>query len=62
MEEGRRDVALYVLNNTPWVVKAMQICWEMLGAIENEKRGSQSKLQILEEARKRSVFVGVTEN
>ena len=37
-EEGRTDVALCVLNNTPRAVKAMQTCWEMLGAVENEKR------------------------
>lgn len=58
MEEGRTDVALYVLNNTPRAVKAMQTCWEMVDAVENEKRESQSRLQILEEARKKKCVSG----
>ena len=61
MEEGRADVALYVLNNTPQAVKAMQTCWEMVDAVENEKRESQSRL-FWKKLKKRSVFLGVTEN
>ena len=58
MEEGRTDVALYVLNNTPRAVKAMQTCWEMLDDVENEKRESQTKLQIWDEARKKKCVPG----
>ena len=58
MEEGRTDVALDVLNNTPRAVKAMQTCWEMVDAVENEKRQSQSRLQILEEVRKKKCVSG----
>ena len=58
MEEGRTDVASYVLNNTPRAVKAMQTCWEILDAVENEKRESQSRLQSLDKARKKKCVSG----
>ena len=36
----------------------MQTCWEMVDAVENETRESQSRLQILEEARKKKCVSG----
>ena len=55
MEEAERT-SHCVLNNRPRAMKAMQICWEMLGAVESEKKESQSKLQILEEPPKKVCF------
>ena len=51
MQEGRTDIALYVLNNTPRAVKVMETCWEMVDAVNNEERESKTRLQLLQDAR-----------
>ena len=51
MKEGREDIALYVLNNTPRALKIMQTCWEMVEAVDDEQREIKTRLQILEEVR-----------
>ena len=58
MEDGRRDVALYVLNNTPRAVKIMQTCWEIVDAVNNEERQKKSRIQLLQEARKQRCVPG----
>ena len=71
MEEGRTDIALYVLNNTPRALKIMQTCWkitsiektcwEMVEAVDNEQRDTKTRLQILEEVREADCIVGCNE-
>ena len=61
MEEGRTDIALYVLNNTPRALKIMQTCWEMVEAVDNEQRDTKTRLQILEEVREADCVVGCNE-
>jgi hypothetical protein len=61
MEEGRTDIALYVLNNTPRALKVMETCWEMVEAVDNEQRERKTRLQILEEAREGECVTGCDE-
>lgn len=58
MQEGRTDVALYVLNNTARAVKVMETCWEMVHAVQNEERESKTRLQLLQDARNKGCVPG----
>ncbi len=61
MEEGRTDIALYVLNNTPRALKVMETCWEMVEPVDNEQRERKMQLQILEDARQKTCVTGCDE-
>ena len=61
MEDGKTDIALYVLNNTPRALKIMQTCWEMVESVDNEQREIKTRLQILEEVREGKCVVGCRE-
>ncbi len=61
MEEGRTDIALYVLNNTSCALKVMETCWEMVEAVDNKQRERKTWLQILEDARRKTCVTGCNE-
>lgn len=49
-KEGKRDLALYVLNNLDKCVKIIPTAWEMERSREETERAQKSRMQILREA------------